>query len=517
MTLVQGPITSSVYGDTIKDETGLGRWTGITLRGHGDYRLSIITAYRTCGGNIKTSSLGSVFSREFTYFRSLGIQTPNPRRLFFHHLSSVIQDLQENGCHILLMLDANSDLSTDHGFSEFAAQCDLHDLHYRATPPSTYIGSSHRRIDYIFGCSGLSNLCSRSGSLSYIEGPQSDHRGLFVDLTIPSLIPALRMQPMSPSSHRALHTGNPELVDAYLKSVGEYYQKHRMKERIDELFLKHKAMDKQEVLRLLIGWDNDQGRAMSSAEDKLSKPPKKCVWSPTLRNTAMIRKYWKLRLREANFQECYLPTFLRWQTHIQKHDPSFTFPHLHTSLSLQEIRQQFNQATKRFRKSQMDSTSLRLKTYEELMQHYLDDNNSATQKESTRKAKVILRTLQTETCRKTFTDLRLALKPNTSTQSGLSHIMIPHPQTDAPELSHNSYTILRDTPPEELRWDTIIDRADIENQLLTYNKEAFRAAAASPCGHGIIYDAITFTSLSPRQNSSLLALYHRNGTVTIKF
>ncbi|KAI2489106.1 hypothetical protein MHU86_25495 [Fragilaria crotonensis] len=118
---------------------------------------------------------------------------------------------------------------------------------------------------------------------------------------------------------------------------------------------------------------------------------------------------------------------------------------------------------------------------------------------------------------KTFTDLRLALKPNTSTQSGLSHIMIPHPQTDAPELSHNSYTILRDTPPEELRWDTIIDRADIENQLLTYNKEAFRAAAASPCGHGIIYDAITFTSLSPRQNSSLLALYHRNGTVTIKF
>jgi hypothetical protein len=30
-----------------------------------------------------------------------------------------------------------------------------------------------------------------------------------------------------------------------------------------------------------------------------------------------------------------------------------------------------------------------------------------------------------------------------------------------------------------------------------YNRDSFRAASESPCGHGIIHDALTYTSLSP--------------------
>ena len=33
--------------------------------------------------------------------------------------------------------------------------------------------------------------------------------------------------------------------------------------------------------------------------------------------------------------------------------------------------------------------------------------------------------------------------------------------------------------------------------MLTCNREALRAAAESPCGHGVIHDALTFASLSP--------------------
>lgn len=496
MTVIQGPITSGVYGSAIEDETGLGRWSGITLRGHGDYKLSIITAYRTCGGNIKTSSIGSVFSREYLYFRSQGLPNPNPRRLFFQHLGSVIQTLQDKGNQILLMLDANSDLSSDYGFSKFVAELDLNDLHNNTCSKSTYIGSSNRRIDYMFGSRNLSTCCPRSGSLSYFEGPQSDHRGLFIDLTIPAIISSLRAQPMSPSGHRVLHTGNPELVNAYLKSVGEYYKAHRMKERIDDLFSKHETLEKAEVLHLLSSWDNDQGRAMSAAENKLSKPSKKFSWSPTLRNTAMIRKYWKLRLREVTLHHCYHNTFLRWQRDINKYDPSFTFPLIDVDLTKAEIRQHFNAATKSFRKSQMDSTSLCLQTYEDLISKYLGDNDPMTHKESERKAKILLRTIQTETCRKTFGDICRVLNP--STTSGLSKVLIPHLANGRPDHSNTTvHELLRETPPEELRWDTVIDRSEIEKHLLTYNREAFRAAAASPCGHGIIYNSITFTSLSP--------------------
>jgi hypothetical protein len=36
----------------------------------------------------------------------------------------------------------------------------------------------------------------------------------------------------------------------------------------------------------------------------------------------------------------------------------------------------------------------------------------------------------------------------------------------------------------------------MERHLLSYNREAFREASESPCGKGIIFDALTFTSLS---------------------
>jgi hypothetical protein len=96
--------------------TGLGRWKGTTYRGSGQFKMSVITAYRTCGGNIRTSPLGSTFSREFNYFRRQGHKSPNPRRLFFHHLEETIVSLQSSGNSIVLMLDANSDYKSDTRF-----------------------------------------------------------------------------------------------------------------------------------------------------------------------------------------------------------------------------------------------------------------------------------------------------------------------------------------------------------------------------------------------------------------
>ena len=71
-----------------------------------------------------------------------------------------------------------------------------------------------------------------------------------------------------------------------------------MVERIDELHEHYKSMSREEIRTSLIKWDNDQGRAMAMSEKKLSTPPKKCKWSPTLRNLAKIHLYWKLCLQE---------------------------------------------------------------------------------------------------------------------------------------------------------------------------------------------------------------------------
>jgi hypothetical protein len=48
-----------------------------------------------------------------------------------------------------------------------------------------------------------------------------------------------------------------------------------------------------------------------------------------------------------------------------------------------------------------------------------------------------------------------------------------------------------------------VDRQELERHILTYNCESFQAAASSPCGNGVIYDALTFTSLSPASEQLL--------------
>jgi hypothetical protein len=74
------------------------------------------------------------------------------------------------------MLDANATFEDDTKFQEeMIMNCSLTDLHESEPAKSTYIGSAGRRIDFMFGCSGVAKAVTRHGTLSYHEGPQSDH------------------------------------------------------------------------------------------------------------------------------------------------------------------------------------------------------------------------------------------------------------------------------------------------------------------------------------------------------
>ena len=60
------------------------------------------------------------------------------------------------------------------------------------------------------------------------------------------------------------------------------------------------------------------------------------------------------------------------------------------------------------------------------------------------------------------------------------------------------------TDEDDIIWDTLLDKESIETSLLKYNRNSFRAAAASPCGSGRIHKRLTFSSLS-RDAADLLA------------
>jgi hypothetical protein len=502
--VVQGRMTTTVTGPSIADSTGLGRWCGTTYVGRRSQKFSVITAYRTCEGSISASPLGSTFHREYTFYKDLGETQPQPRRRFLQDLQIQIKSLQDADHAVLIMLDANATLESDRHLLDMINSLELVDLHSATPAPSTYIGSSNRRIDYMFGCPRIKAVLSRQGSLSYFEGPHSDHRGLYVDLDLKQLFDLdLDSVTIGNSELRPLRTGNPELVTKYVDGMKEYYKLHQMQERIDHLHETHSTLSRAAVRKLLSSWDNDQGRAMLSSERILRIQAKPHKWSPALRNSAFIMRYWKLRLRELKYSEDYSATFSRWELQIQVSDPAFSFPQKEAlGLTLTIIRSHLHSATKQFRKIQSESKDFRERSYHELLAQYDADEAPATKKESRRKAKIVARTLTSEACRRLFGAIRQIVNP--SEYSPLSKIQVPRNKVN---LEHTppgqAHQVLNETSPDNIVWDTVITQSEIEAHLLTFNREAFRAASESPCGHGVIHDALTFTSISPESEAML--------------
>jgi hypothetical protein len=502
LTLITGNAVSQIHGTPITDETGLGRWSGTTFQGKLGTKLTMITGYRTCNGSVKTSPLGSTYTREYTYFKNKGEKTPNPRKHFIQDITSLILHHKEMGDAILLMLDANGTLETDTALQNLLIQCELQDIHRNDPSPTTYIGASNRRIDFIFGCERVDNHAVRSGTLSYHEGPQADHRGLYVDLMLPAIFDHT-VTPLASHSKRLLHNGNPETVETYLTSVHKYYRDHNMVHRISQLYKNHSSMSRSEVRNALIKWDLDQGRAMLSSELSLRLAPKPHQWSPTLRNAGIIFRYWKLRLKEIQHSHNYSDTFVRWQARLRLSDPDFDIPHLNDTLTIEQIRTSLNLAKKHLRRIQRNSTDHRNQSYQDLITTYNEDHNPSTQARSRQKATIVANTVRNETCRRIYNKISGVIKPATHS-AGLSKLNIPRQKDCTSATQPNEvHQILKTHAPDDLIWDTIINKEDIEQHLLTYNREAFRAASESPCGHGIIYDAITFSSLSPEADELL--------------
>ena len=166
-----------------------------------------------------------------------------------------------------------------------------------------------------------------------------------------------------------------------------------------------------------------------------------------------------------------------------------------TAQSIAEIRCKLNQATQELRRVQSESVDLRYQFYEDLLAKYLNDNDPITRPTSITRAKIVQNTIKAEQSRQMFRNIRNATTA-TITGSGLQQVNVPRPrqQTDIPEDAY--ITLQTHAGSGDIEWETILNPADIETHLLRYNRHSFRAASVSPCGHGLIHDTLTFTSLS---------------------
>jgi hypothetical protein len=520
VTMSTNALVPMAFGSDIQDPTGLGRWSGQTFRGKNGKSFSVITAYRVCTGSISTSPLGSAFSREYEHLRSIGIKAPRPRKVILRDLQLVIIDLQAKGTSVLLMLDSNAQLQDDGDLQSLLSACDLHDLHQASPSPSTYLGSATRRIDHMFGCSNTVNSMSGSGSLSYLEGPQSDHRGLFVDLDHLSLFGhQAPVSTISPVSSRNLRTGNPETVQFYHQAMHQYYSDHNMFSRMEAISNNSDTMSTAELRHQLEQWDKDQGRAMQHAEDSLSKSAKPYAWSPTLRDAGLVCRYWRMRLKENTHNFNFSATFDRMEQLARQNNPTFALPlRTDTALTTSAVKAHLLAAGKHLKTCQRNSSELRFSSYIDLLAVYDNDTNPDTHKESNRRAKVVRTTIRSEQCRSMYQSIKRVVKPETF--GGINRILAPR-HRQAQEPTTNVPTLLATVAEEDIIWDSLLDRETIERNLLRYNQQSFRAASASPCGNGRIHQKLTFSSLS-REAAELLsgevpASWHGNDELLREF
>jgi hypothetical protein len=70
------------------------------------------------------------------------------------------------------MLDANEVLTETGDFAAFTQRLDLLDVHRNHPAPSTYIGSTNKRIDYMFGCHHMFNYIKSRHFIIHVGNPK---------------------------------------------------------------------------------------------------------------------------------------------------------------------------------------------------------------------------------------------------------------------------------------------------------------------------------------------------------
>jgi hypothetical protein len=207
-----------------------------------------------------------------------------------------------------------------------------------------------------------------------------------------------------------------------------------------------------------------------------------------------------MRYREEKYHEEYTDTFDRIEHLVQQFNQKFALPLRHVALTLEQVTTHLNKAATVLRQHQKASVELCFSSYTDLLATCEADMNPSTEKTSAKKAAAVQNTSRSESCRLMFHNIRRVVKPTES--SGLHKLMIPR-HKDQTEYPADFQQALATMDPDDIIWDTVLDKETIEQNLLRYNRNSFRAAAASPCGSGIIHKGLSFNSLSAESEALL--------------
>ncbi|CAJ1941642.1 unnamed protein product, partial [Cylindrotheca closterium] len=188
------------------DSTGLGRWAYVRLQGKklkaqgGDdpsglvldvneavrrpisRDLVVVLAYRP---NREGMGESTVWAQHCVYFNSIKCKI-DPRKAVVDDLCKQIQKWRDEGCEVLLEIDANEDLlvNSPDSIRQRFRECGMEEAILKRHPPTAthQQNQSNVPIDGIFTTSGVPVLAG--GYYAFGEFVESDHRALWIDIDL---------------------------------------------------------------------------------------------------------------------------------------------------------------------------------------------------------------------------------------------------------------------------------------------------------------------------------------------
>jgi exonuclease III len=253
-----------------QDRDKWGRWATHTLRGVGETKVTIISAYQVVQKFHNAVGLITADSQQRTLMaQENGTQQShnrNPRKVFQQDLQKYIEKCIRNHEEVLLVGDFNEIIrDEDDGMAAVISSTqliDLFSLRHPSSPPATYARGT-QQLDYAWGTTQIANSLTSCGFEPFNYRYHTDHRPYFLDFNMMKLF-GNETSPMGKPEARGLSSSNTRQVTAYLEKKHELLTQCNAFERgekLSHLGDRHKFAEKL---------DRDIQKASQAAEKKVS-------------------------------------------------------------------------------------------------------------------------------------------------------------------------------------------------------------------------------------------------------
>ena len=286
---VTGPLVGRVQ-KRIDDD--LGRWTGLELLGRDGRSLVILCAYQVSQRGSSNYGQFTAHAQQMALLRLRGVSSPNPRKQFITDLTRLLSQYVQDKSDIILMGDFNETIGMSiDGMAQVINECGLTDVqafkHGLETEQSTYARGPNR-VDYFLISDRLLQHVLRQGCEEFNARIFSDHRGLFMDMSYPGFFDRAPNILAAPSCRNLIYDC-PRHVRRYLQYMDKYIKDHNLIERAHSMAQDDRDDKSAET------FDRDFTIGLLAA-DRCCKSFKRSPWSPELHIAMTTRHIYQRQL-----------------------------------------------------------------------------------------------------------------------------------------------------------------------------------------------------------------------------